>query len=325
MMLVNEDKKNKNKNAKLDIHHKKNKTRKQFKKATCSPFIQDKLSKTKKHSRKQFSFSCYDEEMLDILREAWNKRHYDRQIKDNDYKNIWKSLRENMSNVCDIESCWYKELLSKSNNKLNKRINKIFAPSKPRLLRENPDNVIDSLDIDNIMKQYEQLYPHFRFIGPSPLDYDTHLFNGECVWQELCEFKLKKYIDQNISVIGVIFNLDNHDQDGSHWVAIIIDLNKKQICFFCSYGSEPEKQHIKFIEEVQKQGKDLGINLKYKMNKHEYQGDTNECGFYCMYVIINIIHGKSFESIVGKKKKKKHLFGDELMNKLRLKYFYNDD
>ena len=43
-----------------------------------------------------------------------------------------------------------------------------------------------------IMKQYEKEYPSFRFIGPSPIDYDAHEYNGECVWEELCKFNLYK-------------------------------------------------------------------------------------------------------------------------------------
>ena len=42
------------------------------------------------------------------------------------------------------------------------------------------------------MNQYEKTYKSFEFLGPSPIDYDKHLAYGECVWEELCEFSLKK-------------------------------------------------------------------------------------------------------------------------------------
>ena len=44
------------------------------------------------------------------------------------------------------------------------------------------------------MKQYENTYKCFEFIGPSPIDYDQHLSYGECVWEELCKFSLKENI-----------------------------------------------------------------------------------------------------------------------------------
>ena len=37
----------------------------------------------------------------------------------------------------------------------------------------------------------EHLHKDFDFMGPSPIDYDTHLISDECVWEELCKFNLK--------------------------------------------------------------------------------------------------------------------------------------
>ena len=46
------------------------------------------------------------------------------------------------------------------------------------------------------MKQYEDAFPFFEFIGPSPIDYDKHIAYGECVWEELCEFSLEAQIKE---------------------------------------------------------------------------------------------------------------------------------
>ena len=81
------------------------------------------------------------------------------------------------------------------------------------------------------MKQYEKKYPKFDFIGPSPIDYDKHLAYGECVWEELCEFSLKKSLSEGKTQIGIIFNLDKHNEDGSHWIAMYINADKKHIYF----------------------------------------------------------------------------------------------
>ena len=54
------------------------------------------------------------------------------------------------------------------------------------------------------MKQYEKYYRCFEFIGPSPIDYDTHMYEGECVWKELCEFSLKDQIKSGKTKIGMI-------------------------------------------------------------------------------------------------------------------------
>lgn len=306
---------------KSKLTRKASKKNNKFKIATCSPYVHDKLKGKKTRSKKQFDFSCYDKDMLLLLKEAWNSRHPDCKITSKNYKKIWEQLRDRMNNTCDIESCWYKELLNdpEKNNKLGNKIKKLFAPRKPYLLRKDPNNVIDSLDITRIMKQYEDMYDYFKFIGPSPIDFDTHLSNGECVWKELCELRVGLYVGEGIRVIGMILNLDNHKEEGSHWVSLILDLNRRELCYFCSYGSYWEPEIGELINKIKLQCNELNIPLKTSYNKKRFQGDTNECGFYCMYVIINMIHGKCFKQIVKSK------LNDNLMNKLRLTYFYNDD
>ena len=64
----------------------------------------------------------------------------------------------------------------------------------------------------NVMKQYEDAYKCFKFIGPTPIDYDykesSILGNEKCVTEELCKFILDEMITKKYSKIGIIFNLD---------------------------------------------------------------------------------------------------------------------
>ena len=39
-------------------------------------------------------------------------------------------------------------------------------------------------------------YKNFEFMGPSPIDFDTHKLYGECVWEELCKISLKQLKNQ---------------------------------------------------------------------------------------------------------------------------------
>ena len=66
--------------------------------------------------------------------------------------------------------------------------------------------VVD-IEILELMKQYEDAYKCFQFIGPTPIDFDEHLAYGECVW-DLCKFNLKEKIEKGINKVGIIFNLD---------------------------------------------------------------------------------------------------------------------
>ena len=285
-----------------------------FKKATCN--VANKQDNATKE------YSCYDKQTLLKLRNMWNARHPDVKIKSSRPKTIWKQLRDYQRNTCNIESCWLDQSYVKHNIH-SKQMDTIFAPSLPSQLKKDPDTWLTSIDLEKAMKDYEKKYSNFCFIGPSPLDYDTKLSSGECVWDELCNFDLRTHINNGIKTIGVIFNLDKHYEVGSHWVAVIIDLRHWNVCFFCSYGSKPETEHTRFMETVKSQAKEYyGKTMKECYNPHRYQKyTTNECGIYCMYVIIQIIKGKRFYDVVGKTKKKD--LNDAYMNTLRTSLFYN--
>ena len=98
--------------------------------------------------------------------------------------------------------------------------------------KKNPEEWLNSVDIEDVMKQYEKKVPTFMFIGPSPIDFDKHLLYGECVWDELCKFKLENILKKGKNKIGIIFNLDPHYKNGSHWISMFIDIRKKFIFFF---------------------------------------------------------------------------------------------
>ena len=140
-------------------------------------------------------------------------------------------------------------------------LEQIFAPSVPSSWNSNPNEWLNSLDILKVMKQYEREYPEFDFIGPTPIDWNHHKVNGKCVWEELCKFNLEKYIKKGRKKIGVIFNTDPHYKEGSHWVALFIDINKREIYYFDSYGERISKYINRFGKNVVKQG--LKLNMKF--------------------------------------------------------------
>ena len=91
-----------------------------------------------------------------------------------------------------------------------------FVPDRPEKWNKHPNDWLDSKNIQSVMNQYEKAYERFRFIGPSPIDYDKkNTYTGEkCVWFDLCQFKLIKYLKQECYQIGIIFNTDNHRGGG---------------------------------------------------------------------------------------------------------------
>ena len=190
---------------------------------------------------------------------------------------------------------------------------------KIRLNREwkkKPNEWLTSVDILKVMKQFEKKNTDFQFIGPSPIDYDKHISYGECVWEELCKFNLENYIKRRITKIGVVFNTDPHDQEGSHWVALFINIKRRGIYYFDSYGERISKFINRFAKKVTKQGQRLGIEFEFIKNKRRHQYKTSECGMYCIYFIIEMMKDKqTFQEFT------QTLIPDDKMLKLRRQLF----
>jgi len=291
------------KNKKQSKKRTRRKNRLSFKKLKCAP----------KHNSK-LNFTCYTSEMLIKMSNLWNARHPDKTIYSNDPQVIWNHLKQSIGNACNTEACWLKQNFVKHNLDTN-LLNYTFAPTSPQEWNNNPTEWLSSIDIANVMKQYEHIYKDFEFIGPSPINFDTHKMYGECVWEELCNFNLQNQIKEGKNKIGVVFNLDPDYKEGSHWVALFINIKTETIMFFCSYGDNPHRQIIKFMNKVIKQGKPFGISFKKIINKTRHQYTDGECGMYCLFFIISLIKNNNTDKF-----KKK--IPDDKMIKLR-KYYFN--
>ena len=258
---------------------KRSSDRRTFKRENCAP-----------GSAKVLKFSCYSPQSLHKLKDLWNGRHKDQKILSNDPREIWQALKYGLSKVCNRESCWLKQKIFK--HKLNNEMSDFtFAPVSPKIWEKNPYEWLTSVEMTTVMKQYEKAYPCFEFLGPSPIDFDSHKMYGECVWEEICQFNLKSAIKRGKTKIGLIFNLDPHHLEGSHWICMFINIPKREIYFFDSYGDRPPKQVKKFIKRIKKQSRVLGKEYKVIINTKRHQRSESECGMYCLYMIVELLKG----------------------------------
>ena len=233
-------------------------------------------------------FTCYNNETLHKLRDGWNARHPDARVETNDPEEIWIAMKERMRGMCRNEACWLKHITG-----VSIADDATFAPEAPKSWIRDPDEWLSSEEIENVMKQYEHKFPAFEFLGPSPSDYSAPKLAGVCVWEELCNFSLKKYLDSGTTKIGVIFNTDPHTEDGSHWVSLFINIapSNNYIFFFDSTGDRPQKEIREFVKTVTQQGRAAGIRFKYYENRKQHQKRNTECGMYALYMIANLIKG----------------------------------
>jgi hypothetical protein len=226
--------------------------------------------------------------MLTKLKHSWNKRHPDKIITTNNTKEIWLQLKNNMKNICHTERCWLNQKFMEYNIGPELKTN-TFAPNSPKSWESNPNEWLSSIDIDNIMIQYEKKYPSFIFIGPSPIDYNKKKRFGGCVWNELCNFNLKNLIKKGKTKIGIVFNTDPHNLGGSHWICMFIDTKKEYIFYFDSNASKTPKEVYALVKKIKSQGDALNINFKYIKNKTVHQQSDTECGMYCLFTIIQLL------------------------------------
>ena len=293
----------------------------------CAPFITPlDLSKTKHLTNSNInviksatSESCFTIEALRKIADKWNTTHPDMSIEYNDMttgKYLWSAINNVMKSQCNNEVCWIKQDFIK-NSKLYNQLLKNFKPLMPDIWKEKPTEWLDTYNIQNVMTQYEKKFPNYEFIGPVPMDFDKKVEFGQCVVDELCKINLQQLLDNGKNNIGIVFNLDNHDQDGSHWVALHCSINDGAIYYWDSYAMNPDKEVVILMNRLKKQGARIGYNLKIRINNQRHQYKNSECGMYCIYFLTSLLEGKTFNNII------KNIVDDDTMNSKRLAYFNN--
>ena len=270
----------------------------------------NKTTKLRCHPKNKSKKSCLTNNVLLELKKTWNLRHPDKKIKTNNPNQIQRLIKK-YNSICNNELCLIDSLIH--NNEEVKE--KIFAPFTPLQWKKDKNTWLNSLDITNVMRQYEETHKNFKFIGPSPIDFDDRKYIS-CVWPELCNFDINEMIKNKKEKIGIIFNLDPHYKGGSHWICLFIDLQKRYILFLDSNGSEIPQEILKLKNKILSQSKEP---LKYYDNQGLVHQRTNtECGMYCLYTIITLLTNTKTPNYFIKKR-----IPDNVVEKYRDIYFNN--
>jgi hypothetical protein len=275
---------NKNKKEKGGTRkYTKSREHKKTTKLNCNPVVAGKTANEN---------TCYTKDTLMKIRDEYNKNHEgSKQIISNDPNVIWSKLKENLD-TCNKEDCWLKEL---RDEEMKQDIQEyIFAPYSPPEWKENPNEWLSNIDILNVLKQYEEKHPNFEFLGPSPIDFDEKGQTQEkCIEQDVCTLSLKKQLENKKNKIAIVFNLDRHDQPGSHWVSLFIDLEYKFIFYFDSAGNPIPKEIEVLKDRLIKEANGMNMKIKYYDNKgNDHQKGSSECGMYSLFFIITLLDKK---------------------------------
>ena len=289
---------------------------------------------------KQYSGdSCFTIESLTRMCNAYNNKILKNnfkgeliQITDNK-RHLVSQLTKRLENVCDDQICWLKQdfIRELNDNEINEHT---FRPEGP----QGRFTWLNTTNINEIMAQYEEKYPDFKFFGAVPIDFDKLNYLGirNLDFDNFCNKDKKQRL-------GIVYNFDEHWQSGSHWVAMFADLKKNQIYYFDSYGTRPKKQIRIFVNRIAKWCYNRNIlnnenniensitehsfmnpnksnyieeklqDIKFNINRHQYK--NSECGVYSINFILRLLKGETFENICN------NITSDDDVNKCRDVYF----
>ncbi len=293
-----------------------------------------KLNKKCAPNKKYKDGSCFTMESLEKITEAYNKKCNDKILFNNNKKDVVKQIENKLKKNCNDHTCWLRQDFVKKIN--SDEIHKYtFRPKGPSSKYE----WLSTTNINDVIDQYQQKYQNFNFLGAVPIDFDDLPILG------LCDLDFEAIDKRGINQLGIVFNLDEHYKDGSHWVALFTNLNKYQVYFFDSYGKKPDRRIRRFISRIvkymykKKYNKDLSVKsvLEYlkkdkkkllnnkiiqelrlfdvDYNKVRHQYKNSECGVYSINFILELLDGKTFEHIT------KNKTYDDKMNENRRIYF----
>ena len=316
-LLNNDNNKNKNKTKKNNAKDKKYFIIKSKKYSKCAPFVTLKKPKSKKKTniiKPIEKNSCLDKHSVKKIIQNFNKKNKNKKINNKSIKNGFLKLKHHYKKKCkNDEICILNDTID--NNTFFYNIKKNFKPIMPREWYNDKNTWLNTLDIEAVLKQYELKYPEFKFFGATPIDFDKKLYDNQCVDQGLCNINIKKLYDNGIRYFGVVFNLDPHDKDGSHWISMFCNLNKCEICFWDSYAYKPPKEVNNLMLKIKKQSREINKDMKIKLTKKRHQYGNSECGIYSTHFIISLLEGNTFEKLTNKR------IPDSIINSYRSKYF----
>jgi hypothetical protein len=223
--------------------------------------------------------SVFDEAAIERLREVYNKEHSrEVPIKKSDAESVWGELQERLRDKCHTgrAECIVASLLRK--------------PKAPKEWALNRHEWLSSDDIDEVEKNYMEIFPDYYYVATVPIDFDLKSETQTCLVSALCSMKLKSLYDKGKQRIGIVINTDPHDGPGEHWVAVFADLRPElqfpRVTYFDSYAAVPEKEVKTLMKRWKEQWDATGIHaegMKMTFNKTRHQYKSSECGMYCLY------------------------------------------
>ena len=196
------------------------------------------------------------------------------------------------------ETYWIASPAVRTDAALSRRLREAFRPVHPSSWITNPSMWLSTTDIRSVLEQYELSHPHFALIGVFPRDFATLTSESgrtQCISPPMCELSVAMLRSRDKSEFGIVFNMDRHDQSGSHWTACYgcIDDTKSSrlgIWYYDSVGRAPPVEIKRFMVTFANDAKASGLpHFPVGINDIRKQFENNECGVYAVFFIVTCL------------------------------------
>ena len=213
-----------------------------------------------------------------------------------------KTRKDVRKSAMKLTGCKTDRCIAEKANMPSREMLKYLRPSRPKEWEQKYDTWLSTTDIDAVMKQYEEAYPWYMYLGAVPIDFSAPdpytegaVEKKKCLYNSFCHLQLNDLMKKGIKGIGAVFNLDPHFKSGSHWTGLYIDLVRKECNFFDSYAYKPHPLISRLMKSLTLQ---MPLTLNY--NARRFQYSNTECGMYSLYFLIKMIEGVPFKKFVKK-------------------------
>jgi hypothetical protein len=184
------------------------------------------------------SKTCFTLSSLQKLARAWNDRYAGARaapimgIATLSKSALWRALNTRMQSQCSgmgaagREGCWVDTLQMGEHSE---PFQDMRYP-KPADWYRQPRKWLNNFNIEDVMEQYERDPANrYRFLGVYPMDFaDVYTELNDVRWSYLTNGGTCDYV-------GLITNLDDHDEPGSHWTSFFAVLDPKKPSFGAYY------------------------------------------------------------------------------------------
>lgn len=237
----------------------------------------------------------------------------------------WEKLMEAVHNVMGTrageEVRWMWSPAVMQSPMLRERLGKAFRPVHPESWLHNPHAWLSTIDIEQVMRQYEDSHPDFKMVGVFPRDFASRAaWSGRCVSPPMCDLSVASLRQAGKSQFGVVFNMDRHDQRGSHWTACYGCINPRMqhrfgIFYYDSVAHAPPPECKAFMQRIATEI--ASPKFEVQRNRVRRQYANTECGIYSILFIVACLTTKiPFDKICREVMK-----NDRATNRLRDVFF----